>query len=90
MSPDHEFGTAAPAEDEATDGGIHEEIPSHNLVGEWVDVWADGRRVDSGRVDAVMPDGSILWLAADGATPRRIIEPTSRVHVRGEAGSVPE
>ncbi|MDQ4490826.1 hypothetical protein RBS60_11530 [Sinomonas sp. ASV486] len=45
-----------------------------DLRGKRVEVHAHGRIVDRGLVEAATDDGSILWLAAEGITPRRIIE----------------
>lgn len=39
-----------------------------------VAVYIGGRKADQGRVDDVMPDGSILWLMNDGSSGRRMIE----------------
>lgn len=39
-----------------------------SLRGTAVEVWLHGRLYRQGLVDAVMPDGSGLWLAADGGT----------------------
>lgn len=39
-----------------------------------IEIHMGGRLIDQGRVDDVMPDGSLLWLMNDGASGRRIIE----------------
>ena len=45
-----------------------------SLVGEEVTVRQNGRTVRQGVVDAVMNDGSILWLMADGPHLRQMME----------------
>ena len=45
-----------------------------NLIGALVEVRKDGAVVREGFVDDVMPDSSVLWIAADGFTGRVLIE----------------
>lgn len=40
-----------------------------------------GEEVRRGIVDAVTPDDQILWLAGDGAEPRRLFERTDGLKV---------
>jgi hypothetical protein len=55
------------------------------LQGREVSVRVRDTVVDSGRVDAVAPDGSILWLAMDGAVGRRLIERHPDMHIQPAA-----
>lgn len=48
----------------------HEWLP---VRGEAVQIRNNGRIIREGFVDAVTADGSILWLAADGAFPRQMV-----------------
>ena len=43
------------------------------LAGEFVEIHRDGDIYRSGRVDDTMPDGSGLWMAAEGALGRELI-----------------
>ncbi|TVU64893.1 hypothetical protein FQP90_05770 [Paenarthrobacter nitroguajacolicus] len=43
------------------------------LVGQTVQVWRGDDIVDQGMVEAVTPDGSILWLTQRGAIERRMV-----------------
>ena len=45
----------------------------NQLVGAFVEVRNNKRRLRSGLVDAAMPDSSALWLAADGFDGRTLI-----------------
>lgn len=47
-----------------------------------VEILRSGSILDSGRVDAVTNDGSVLWLAHDGAATRRLIVKQDGVHVK--------
>lgn len=47
-----------------------------------VEILRSGSIFDSGRVDAVTNDGSVLWLAPDGAATRRLIVKQDGVHVK--------
>ena len=44
------------------------------LEGRDIEIYDHGEAADRGRVDAITQDGRILWLAQDGARPRRLIE----------------
>ncbi|MDR6417704.1 hypothetical protein [Pseudarthrobacter sulfonivorans] len=44
------------------------------LDGRDIEICEQGQVTDRGRVDAITKDGTILWLAQDGARPRRLIE----------------
>lgn len=44
------------------------------LIGHGVEIHERGRIVDQGRIDDAMKDGSILWIAQQGANPRRLWE----------------
>ena len=44
------------------------------LLGQEISIVLRGHEVRNGVVDAVMPDGSILWIAAEATTPRAMFE----------------
>lgn len=50
-------------------------------LGLYVEIRDRGRFVRAGTVDAVMPDGSLLWLSAEGAWLREIVEKKSGMEV---------
>ena len=52
------------------------------LVGEHVEVWLEGEYIRNGRVEDVMPDDSILWVAAEGARTRQLFDKFSGYEVR--------
>jgi hypothetical protein len=52
------------------------------LKGQNVEIHSGGRTADRGQVDDVLDDGSLLWLRADGASGRRIIENQPGTSVR--------
>ena len=52
---------------------LHLQPDWQRALGQHVEIWRDGRFFRSGKVDAVMPDSSLLWLAAEGAVARQII-----------------
>lgn len=54
----------------------------HSLVGDIIEVWLEGELYRCGVVDAVMPDGSGLWLAPEGAFLRKYIDADSGFEVR--------
>lgn len=45
-----------------------------SLVGQRVQIKDAKRIIDAGLVEAVTPDGSILWLEPEGAVMRRLIQ----------------
>jgi hypothetical protein len=47
------------------------------LPGRSVEVWLQGERVASGVVDQAAEDGSVLWIAAEGISTRRIFDKSS-------------
>ncbi|TQJ59443.1 hypothetical protein FBY30_1693 [Arthrobacter sp. SLBN-83] len=47
------------------------------LPGRSVEVWLHGERVASGVVDQAAEDGSVLWIAAEGISTRRIFDKSS-------------
>ena len=47
------------------------------LPGRSVEVWLKGECVASGVVDQAAEDGSVLWIAAEGITTRRIFDKSS-------------
>ena len=52
------------------------------LHGQDVEIHRGGSIIDRGRVDAVMADGSALWLTFNGASGRRIIERQPGTYIR--------
>ena len=47
------------------------------LPGRSVEVWLQGECVASGVVDQAAEDGSVLWIAAEGISTRRIFDKSS-------------
>ncbi|MDQ0662734.1 hypothetical protein QFZ35_001232 [Arthrobacter ulcerisalmonis] len=47
------------------------------LPGRSVEVWLHGEHVASGVVDQAAEDGSVLWIAAEGISTRRIFDKSS-------------
>jgi hypothetical protein len=47
------------------------------LPGRSVEVWLRGEHVASGVVDQAAEDGSVLWIAAEGISTRRIFDKSS-------------
>ena len=47
------------------------------LPGRSVEVWLRGEHVASGVVDQAAEDGSVLWIAAQGISTRRIFDKSS-------------
>jgi hypothetical protein len=52
------------------------------LKGHDVDIYDHGQIADRGRVEAVTADGSIFWLAQEGANARRLVQNGLSVDVR--------
>ncbi|CAN7546678.1 MULTISPECIES: hypothetical protein [Bacteria] len=52
------------------------------LTGQDVEVHTRGSVTDRGRVEAVMADGSLLWLMQDGAHSRRVVEQQPGTYIR--------
>jgi hypothetical protein len=52
------------------------------LHGTAVEIWLHGRLYRRGLVDAVMPDESGLWLAADGSDSREFISISAGDEIR--------
>ncbi|WP_347109365.1 hypothetical protein AAHB33_01895 [Paenarthrobacter sp. S56] len=44
------------------------------LTGHVVEVWLKGDRVMTGVVEQAAADDSVLWIAADGADPRKLFD----------------
>jgi hypothetical protein len=53
---------------------LHAQPDWNRLLGQHIEIRQAGRFRRTGTVDAVMPDNSILWLSAEGAWPREMIE----------------
>lgn len=43
-------------------------------LGQYVEIRRSGETVRKGMVEAVMPDSSIVWISAEGAQPRQMVE----------------
>lgn len=54
----------------------------NQLKGRYVEIHPNGNIHDIGWVDCVAADGSILWLALDGAANRRLVQKHSGIHLR--------
>jgi NAD(P)H-flavin reductase len=52
---------------------LHLQPDWQRALGQYVEIWMDGRPYRTGFVDAVMPDNSLLWIAAEGQYTREII-----------------
>lgn len=52
------------------------------LKGQLIKVHSGGKVIDRGRVDAVMADGSALWLMHEGVSGRRMIERQEGIYIR--------
>lgn len=51
------------------------------LTGHVVEVWLKDDRIMSGVVEQAAADDSVLWLAADGAEPRRLFDKSTGYQV---------
>lgn len=61
--------------------GMHCTDQWQALPGQFVEVWLQGKLYRKGLVDDAMPDGSGLWLASDGTSPRKFIDVVSSFEV---------
>lgn len=52
---------------------LHLQPDWHRSLGQYVEVRLHGRPVRTGLVEAVMPDCSALWVAADGPDARQML-----------------
>lgn len=59
---------------------LRENLVSFHLQPDWqralgqcVEIWLDGQRVRTGTVESVMPDNSILWIAAEAPDLRQMM-----------------
>lgn len=52
------------------------------LKGQVIEILSGARVIDRGRVDAVMADGSALWLMHEGVSGRRMIERQKGIYIR--------
>lgn len=55
------------------------------LKGQMIEIHSSGRVIDRGRVDAVMADGSALWLMHEGVSGRRMIERQKGIYIRTDS-----
>lgn len=61
----------------------HENETASLLIGQDIEIHDYyARIIDSGHVEEATKDGSILWLAMEGALPRRLIEMKSEWQIR--------
>ena len=54
--------------------GLHRQPDWQRALGQYVEVRRRGRTVRTGVVDAVTSDGSLLWISAEGAHLREMVE----------------
>lgn len=52
---------------------LHLQTDWKRSLGQRVEIRLNGRPVRTGTVEAVMPDDSILWIAAEGADSRKML-----------------
>jgi hypothetical protein len=52
---------------------LHLQPDWQRALGQRVEIWKGGRFVCKGTVDAVMPDDSLLWITAEGVSPRQMV-----------------
>ncbi|WP_051423076.1 hypothetical protein [Arthrobacter sp. MA-N2] len=52
---------------------LHLQDDWQRSVGQYVEIRLGGLLVRTGTVEAVMPDDSLLWLAADGTDSRKML-----------------
>lgn len=52
---------------------LHLQSDWQRTVGQRVEIWNNGKLVSKGIVEAVMPDDTLLWISADGASSRQMI-----------------
>jgi len=53
---------------------LHLQPDWHRALGQYVEIRLHGKALRNGIVEAVMPDGSILWISAEGPHGREMIE----------------
>lgn len=51
---------------------LHLQQDWKRALGQRVEIWKFGTRIRKGNVEAVMPDGSLLWISAEGASLRQM------------------
>lgn len=51
---------------------LHLQSDWQRALGQDVEIWAWGKHVRNGRVDAVMADNSVLWVSGDGLLTRQM------------------
>lgn len=56
--------------------------PGAPLIGQDIEIYDHEQIIDSGQVEDATKDGRILWLAMEGAQPRRLIEVKSEWQIR--------
>lgn len=55
---------------------LHLQKDWQRTLGQYVEIRIKGETVRRGLVDAVMPDNSILWISAEGAYQRTMVQKT--------------
>ncbi|NUT72885.1 hypothetical protein [Pseudarthrobacter sp. C4D7] len=78
---------ALDAGQEAPDADVSKQLPGlradwARLAGRRVEVWLQDECVASGVVDQAAEDGSVLWIAAQGISTRRIFDKSSGYQIR--------
>jgi ribosome maturation factor RimP len=71
-----------PREEEAAPGasrGLRKDWA--RLTGHTVEVWLRGEHVASGLVEQAAEDGSVLWIAGEGITTRRLFDKSTGYQV---------
>jgi hypothetical protein len=53
---------------------LHLQSDWQRVLGQYVEIRRHGKTIRTGKVEAVMPDNSILWIAADGGYSRELVE----------------
>ena len=81
-----ELAIDVPTDHDGQGGGASKTAPGlradwARLPGRSVEVWLRGERVASGVVDQAAEDGSVLWIAAEGISTRRIFDKSSGYQV---------
>ena len=52
---------------------LHLQPDWQRALGQRVEIWNGGKLVRKGTVEAVMPDDTLLWISADGASSRQMV-----------------
>lgn len=52
---------------------LHLQTDWQRTRGQRVEIWNNGKLIRKGTVEAVMPDGSLLWISANEVSSRQIV-----------------